>query len=246
MVNFLNLPTVQAPRNALADFSGINNAIDSNRRNALMERDDRRQDEQMAMRRENQTYQRGRDQKQDQWQTVQRAGAMADAIQRMPDTDPAKARAWQNYIRAYGDGDHSPEELDFRTGPAIAAAAIGKWRDPREDRMKDLELQKTQAEIGKLNRSGGDSEAPSNVREWRYFNSLNPDDQQRYLTMKRAEKYLDVGTGFVQPNPVAPGANVRTIAKDLVGAERDKGAWYGYWQGRRRRAERSAGCERRA
>lgn len=59
--------------------------------------------------------------------------------------------------------------------------------------------------------------APSNVREWQYFSQLSPEQQQQYLTMKRSEKYLDVGTGFVRPNPVAPGESTSVVSKDLAG-----------------------------
>jgi hypothetical protein len=60
-------------------------------------------------------------------------------------------------------------------------------------------------------------EAPSNVREWDYFNKLTPEQKQQYLTMKRADKYLDTGTEYTQPNPAAPGETVRTIPKNIVG-----------------------------
>lgn len=49
------------------------------------------------------------------------------------------------------------------------------------------------------------TDAPSNVQEWEYFSKLTPEQQAQYLTMKRSNPYLDVGTGFMQPNPVAPG-----------------------------------------
>jgi hypothetical protein len=61
------------------------------------------------------------------------------------------------------------------------------------------------------------TDAPSNVREWEYFNRLTPEQRQQYLTMKRAEKYLDTGTEFTQPNPASPGQTVRTIPKNIVG-----------------------------
>lgn len=161
MANYLvNLPAPEV-RNALLDTSGLNSGIEAIRdqrntnRNALM------QQQQIDMRKEEQAYQRGRDQKQDAWQQVQRAGQMADAIQRMQD-GPAKQSAWNNYIKSYGDGQHSPEELDYRTGPAIAAAAAGKWRDPREDQMTDLELQQKRAQIGLI---GAQTEAATRKAE---------------------------------------------------------------------------------
>jgi hypothetical protein len=63
------------------------------------------------------------------------------------------------------------------------------------------------------------ADAPSNVREWEYYNKLNPEQRQQYLSMKRADKYLDTGPAFVQPNPAVPGETVRTIPKDIVGEE---------------------------
>lgn len=49
------------------------------------------------------------------------------------------------------------------------------------------------------------SEAPSTVREWEYFNSLAPNDQQRFLAMKRAQQNLNLGDRFVTADPLNPG-----------------------------------------
>lgn len=53
---------------------------------------------------------------------------------------------------------------------------------------------------------GAAADAPSNVREWEYFNKLTPEAQGQYIRMKRANPYLDVGTGYVQPDPLNPGS----------------------------------------
>lgn len=151
-MNFLSLPTVQAPQNALANFAPITDAIDGNRRNALMQQDNARQNQELKMRGDEVTYQRGRDAKNDHYAQIKRGADMAMAIQNLPDNDPAKPMAWKRYLQTYGDGSHSPEELDHVTGPKIAAAAAGQFLDPRTSQMKDLEMQKTRAEIGKLQR----------------------------------------------------------------------------------------------
>lgn len=57
--------------------------------------------------------------------------------------------------------------------------------------------------INRTNPSGG--EAPANVKEWEYYNGLTPEQQGQYIRMKRANPYLDIGTGFVQPDPINPG-----------------------------------------
>jgi hypothetical protein len=68
------------------------------------------------------------------------------------------------------------------------------------------------------------SDLPSNVREYDYYRSL-PDDKAReeYLRVKRSTPYLDVGTGFVAPNPINPAAPpTAVVSKDVAGAEREK------------------------
>jgi len=148
------MPQLPALRysNALVDFSPVSNALDANRKNALEQRDSARQDEMLGMRRQEFDYNRQRTDKADARAQIERGAQMATAIGSMSDNDPAKPVAWKRYLSTYGDGDHTPEELDFRTGPKIAAAAAGKFLDPRDSQMKDLELQKTRAEIGQLNR----------------------------------------------------------------------------------------------
>lgn len=58
----------------------------------------------------------------------------------------------------------------------------------------------------------GTTEAPANVREWEYFNQLPRQDQERYLQMKRATRWLDTGDRII-PAPQMPGSQptVRTI-----------------------------------
>lgn len=57
----------------------------------------------------------------------------------------------------------------------------------------------------------GGSELPSSIQEWQMYNSMAPQDQERYLQMKRANKFLDVGTGFVVPSQTEP-TQVRPVA----------------------------------
>jgi hypothetical protein len=95
-----------------------------------------------------------------------------------------------------------------------------KMRNDREALPLERMLKEAQIEAYKAKATRG-VEAPSNVREWEYFNRLSPDQQQQYLTMKRAEKYLDLGTGYGRPNPIT-GEVPTVVAKDLAGAEAQK------------------------
>lgn len=63
------------------------------------------------------------------------------------------------------------------------------------------------------------SESPSSVKEWEYFSKLPKEAQAQYLTMKRANPYLDLGGQMVQPNPVAPGQPMGGFNKTLTPGE---------------------------
>ncbi len=138
---YFPLPSFEMPQNALLNLSPINNALDGIRQQKNADRDFGMQREQMDMRRtEFQTNQR-RQAEQDRLARVKRGGEIAFAFMQMPDTDPAKGPGWQKYLQDYGDGDHSPEELDFRTGPKIAAAQAGMYLDTTEQQLKRVQLQ---------------------------------------------------------------------------------------------------------
>ena len=62
----------------------------------------------------------------------------------------------------------------------------------------------------------GRNETPANIREWEAYNKLSPQDQARYLTMKRSNPYLNLGDQMVQPNPVQPGQAMGGFAKGIT------------------------------
>lgn len=107
-------------------------------------------------------------------------------------------------------------------GPQAGAATLGEWIGPAQEARK-LELDYKRAQIAKMQReaaSGGDM--PSNVREWQYYQSLSPEQKQQYLTMKRAEKWLDTGTQFVSPSPGGGGGVPRTVDKNVAEKNRQE------------------------
>lgn len=62
---------------------------------------------------------------------------------------------------------------------------------------------------------GGQSGEPANIREWREFQAMPPEQQQQYLIMKRANPYLNLGGEMVQPNPIQAGASMGGFEKSL-------------------------------
>ena len=106
----------------------------------------------------------------------------------------------------HGMDRNSPEFRQF--------VLTGDLIDPLD---KDYKL----AQIEALRKKATTGDDPSAVREWEYYKRLTPDERLQFLTLKRAEKYLDAGRYFYQPNPAEPGKAVQTIGKDLVGKEMD-------------------------
>ena len=53
--------------------------------------------------------------------------------------------------------------------------------------------------------SSNKNELPSSVQEWEFYDKLSPKQKEDYLTMKRANRPLDVGSGYVTPSQVKPG-----------------------------------------
>lgn len=121
-------------------------------------------------------------------------------------------------IPGLSDGERQAMAAD----PDVGLSYLAKMAAERNDPNVVLNRRYKEAQIRKLEREPAGGEAPSTVREYQYFNSLPPDQKAQYLTMKRANPYLDLGTNYMQPNPVDPAAPGRTVQKDLAGAEREK------------------------
>jgi len=77
-------------------------------------------------------------------------------------------------------------------------------------------LRNVEEEKLKLKAQYGDTDQPSNVEEWKYYNKLNPEERNEYLRVKRADKILDIGSGFVATSPTDPTVTSPVIDKGLA------------------------------
>lgn len=74
--------------------------------------------------------------------------------------------------------------------------------------------------------------APSNVREWEYFNNLSPEQKQQYLAMKRASQLYKMGDVTMQHDPLGaaptvagqPGATQAGVQAQLTDQAAQKAA----------------------
>lgn len=104
-------------------------------------------------------------------------------------------------------------------GPGQGPEFLAKYLDPA--RETDLAYKRALTQKAQREAANG-GEQPSNVREWQYYQSLSPEQKQQYLTMKRAEKWLDTGTQFVSPSPGGGGGVPRTVDKNVAEKNRQE------------------------
>lgn len=231
---YVPLPAARIdPQNALLNLGGVNAGLNAVRdqnnenRNALMRQT------QLDMQKDQQTYQRARDQKQDARQEVQWFGEQATAVDRMQ--GPQRAQAWQTILARHGTDGLSPQELDPMTGPKLLMAAAGKWRDPRDDRMKDLDIQLKQATIARTNAAAiGGSEygkAGTIVQDPRtggfYSVQYGARGEPKVTPLQIGGSALQPARGVETVGDTlrdkATGRVVENIGQNLAGAERSKG-----------------------
>jgi hypothetical protein len=165
-----------------------------------------------------------------------------------PETEPTAPKPMKTAQASRPDFSVQPTDSDFLggllQGMGGMAAPIGKlvssqsgnaratqsknltydWLQKQGLSPEDAEMVVRNPDLmkGVLTSKFGVGERPSSVKEWVYYNSLSPENQKRYITMKRADKWLDTGTAFVNPNPVQPGAPTASIPKDVAGVEEQK------------------------
>ena len=136
--------------NAL-DWSPLQNALAGARQANFQNLESKRQDEQLAMQKQSNALQQQNIKRQWQQQDVERLGKAAFAIDQMPD-GPQRQAAWTRWVQAHGADGLSPEEMDHRVGPRLAAAQAGLYNDPMQKQMQQTDMALKQAQIGALNR----------------------------------------------------------------------------------------------
>ena len=129
-------------------------------------------------------------------------------------------------------GAQNHPNIDFTTptGEITELAKLAQSPDPKVAKQAQDLLGKTlnngvQVGVGlgilkKDSLPGADDDAPSNVREWKFYEGLSPTDQNRFLEMKRAQKLIDMGGGA---QGVVTGTGVTPVTGSGQGVEGFRG-----------------------
>lgn len=99
--------------------------------------------------------------------------------------------------------------IDSGIDPQVVAASLRAGKTENEpNSVREYEYAKKNGYKGTFEQwtiAGGQSSRPSSVKEWEFFRDLTPEDQDRYLVMKRAQQSsvedLGGGKGVVTRKP---------------------------------------------
>jgi hypothetical protein len=221
MAVFLPQARPEMPQNAMLDLSPLTNAIDGNRRNAMMAQQQDVQRQELGMRQQQMAMQQKRFDRDDEMATVKRLGMRAQAIDALPPNDPRRAQAWGAIMKEHpGGAGLDPSWHDPVQGPKMLIAETGQWQDP-------LQRQKLQAEVNKLNREASGTGPESYGKSGSVFQG--PDG--RFYSIQFGER----GTRSIQPieapgqgpgpgaagpptapTPLAPARGVTTVGDEVI------------------------------
>lgn len=173
-------------RNALTKFNAGLAADQNQRRNRIEQQDNQRQNRLMDLRERGFQLDEQEAQQRQALEAMKVVGPLAKSVLENPQAYP---QARLQYMQMF-PGEQLPESFEEAL-PQIQQAA----------QLYD-QLQGTQKQ-------------PSSVAEWEYFSKLSQEQQQRYLTMKRAEKTIDLGDRVIQTTPGQPGQTAAEYPKGL-------------------------------
>lgn len=133
----------------------------------------------------------------------------------------AQALAGSGTFGGLSEGDRAIMTNNPEIMQSVATKALGNKMDPnsgKTDAVRNYEYSLKNPGFAEFKRKAG--EAPSSVREYEYYNSLDDKGKQAYIGVKRAQQWKDTGTEFVLPNAANPAGPVSAaIPKDVAGKE---------------------------
>lgn len=242
---FLPQARFEVPQNALLNLAPLNDAIDSNRRSALLDRqfaaDERSRQAQLGIQQERLGLERQRSEREDGAATVQRFGRMANYALSLPAGDPRRKQIYDRvmgeYTRRMGSADklfaEDPGWQDPDTALGMLAAEAGAWKDPldRKKAQADIDLKNAQAgyyrtrgaadgpdRVGLQPIYGVDAEGNPVVMQPSSTGQMVRSQMPEGVTVSRTPVRMDAGTHFVLLDPITR-QQIGTVPKDIAGAE---------------------------
>lgn len=124
--------------------------------------------------------------------------------------------------------------MDADKGTGTLATIMAQQMKPKElpSDVQSYEFAKTDAGGGykgtfeDWRKAAGVGNTPSNLQEWAAFKDMSAEDQEKYLTMKRAQPWVNIGGAQVQPSAVNPAGPPRASMDVTLKPEEDPNLKY--------------------
>lgn len=124
--------------------------------------------------------------------------------------------------------------MDADKGTGTLATIMAQQMKPKElpADVQSYEFAKTEAGGGykgtfeDWRKAAGVGNTPSNLQEWAAFKDMKPEDQEKYLTMKRAQSWVNLGGSQVLPSAVNPAGSPRASMDVTLKPEEDPNLKY--------------------
>lgn len=140
---------------------------------------------------------------------LQRMQALEDArtLQREKPRDPFRVGPGEKLL-----DPNDPTKVLAEGGPRPEASpqSVREYEFAKANGFPGSYMDFTRAQ-----RPASSVQSPSAIQEYEFFQRLNPEQQQRYLLVKRANPYVNTGDAMIQPNPMVPGQPIDTLPKGL-------------------------------
>lgn len=181
------------PQNALINFAPVNEAINTNRRNALMQQESDRQDEELGLRKQQFAQQQKMGALDYGAKLAQHSAGLAQMA--LAEKDPARKQAIMTRMYSldpsYRDNlaSHGVNPDDHDTAANFVIAEARGYQDPLDTKAKQLQIQNAQNQVGM-----NDLDRRYKEAQIKALNEKADDPVAKYL-MER-----------LQPKPAAPAA----------------------------------------
>lgn len=115
--------------------------------------------------------------------------------------------------------------LSDQSSPPVGAQQFANERAKTELAPYTTRLEMIKLASDAQNKLQGGGDTPASVREYQYYNTLNPQEQQNYLNVKRNQQYLNLGDRIIAPstgesfNKGAPPQMMPGFRRDVKSAE---------------------------
>jgi hypothetical protein len=223
MASLINLPGYAVP-NALS-FQGINQAIDSNRQNALAQEQMGMQRQQLGMQTEKHGLQMAAAKREQEVQEARRVAGTVQGIMALPEQQ--RMAAWQQTLTQPGFRDLPPEMRDLQRAAPLLLSKAAEYMDPLDRRAKESTIgmqgahsELYRAQAAEFRRKAGEPGLPGGFKDPKQLSDVEEGIRKEYSAhakpyFETRDAYSRISQAASNPSPAGDLALIFNFMKML-------------------------------